>query len=48
MRESASPSLFDTLSQFPDTRLDRTKLHHMANILVIVVCAIICAAEMWE
>ena len=48
MSESASPSLFDTLSQIPDPRLDRTKLHQLVDILVIAVCATICAAETWE
>jgi predicted transposase YbfD/YdcC len=48
MSESASPSLFDTLSQVPDPRLDRTKLHPLVDILVIAVCATICAAETWE
>ena len=48
MSESASPSLFDTLSQVPDPRLDRTKLHQLVDILVIAVCATICAAETWE
>lgn len=48
MSESASPSLFDTLSEVPDPRLDRTKLHQLVDILVIAVCATICAAETWE
>src|SRR5215212_12004337 len=48
MSESASLSLFDTLSQVPDPRLDRTKLHQLVDILVISVCATICAAETWE
>lgn len=48
MSESASLSLFETLSQVPDPRLDRTKLHQLADILVIAVCATICAAETWE
>src|SRR5215218_452522 len=48
MSESASPSLFETLSQVPDPRLDRTKLHQLVDILVIAVCATIGAAETWE
>jgi len=48
MSESVSLSLFDSLSQVPDPRLDRTKLHQLADILVIAVCATICAAETWE
>jgi hypothetical protein len=45
MSESVALSLFDSLSQVPDPRLDRTKLHQLADILVIAVCATICAAE---
>src|SRR5205085_5824091 len=48
MSESAALSLFDSLSQVPDPRLDRTKLHQLVDILVIAVCATICAAESWE
>jgi hypothetical protein len=48
MSGSASPSLFDTLSQVPDPRLHRTKLHQLVDILVIAVCATIRAAETWE
>lgn len=48
MSESVSLSLFESLSQVPDPRLDRTKLHQLADILVIAVCATICAAETWE
>lgn len=48
MSESVSLTLFDSLSQVPDPRLDRTKLHQLADILVIAVCATICGAETWE
>ncbi|MCA1568632.1 MAG: ISAs1 family transposase, partial [Acidobacteria bacterium] len=48
MSESIALSLFDSLSQVPDPRLDRTKLHQLVDILVIAVCATICAAETWE
>ena len=48
MSEPVALSLFDTLSQVPDPRLDRTKLHQLVDILVIAVCATICAAETWE
>jgi predicted transposase YbfD/YdcC len=48
MSESMSLSLFDSLGQVPDPRLDRTKLHQLVDILVIAVCATICAAETWE
>lgn len=48
MYEPVTLSLFDTLSRVPDPRLDRTKLHPLVDVLVIAVCATICAAETWE
>jgi predicted transposase YbfD/YdcC len=41
-------SLFDSLGEVPDPRRERTKLHRLVDILVIAVCATICAAETWE
>ncbi len=48
MSEDLSLWLFDTLEQVPDPRRERTKLHLLVDILVIAVCAPICAAETWE
>jgi hypothetical protein len=48
MSEDLSLSLFDSLEQVPDPRRERTKLHLLVDILVIAVCATICAAETWE
>ena len=48
MSEPLSLSLFDSLGQVPDPRIERTKLHQLVDILVIAVCATICAAETWE
>ncbi len=48
MSDELSLSLFDTLGQVPDPRRERTKLHQLVDILVIAVCASICAAETWE
>lgn len=48
MSESIALSLFDTLAQVPDPRMERTKLHPLVDVLVIAVCATICAAETWE
>jgi hypothetical protein len=48
MSKELSCSLFDTLDQVPDPRRERTKLHQLVDILVIAVCATICAAETWE
>jgi len=48
MSDPVSLSLFDSLGEVPDPRRERTKLHHLVDILVIAVCASICAAETWE
>ncbi len=48
MSEDLTLSLFDSLEQVPDPRRERTKLHQLVDILVIAVCATICAAETWE
>lgn len=48
MSEELSLSLFDSLDQVPDPRRERTKLHRLVDVLVIAVCATICAAETWE
>jgi predicted transposase YbfD/YdcC len=48
MSDSVTLSLFDSLGEVPDPRRERTKLHQLVDILVIAVCATICAAETWE
>jgi predicted transposase YbfD/YdcC len=48
MSQDPSLSLLDSLEQIPDPRRERTKLHQLVDILVIAVCATICAAETWE
>ena len=32
----------------PDPRVDRTKKHSLADILVIALCAVVCGADSWE
>lgn len=48
MSEPVSLSLFDSLGQVADPRRERTKRHQLVDILIIAVCATICAAETWE
>lgn len=48
MSKSVALSLFDSLGQVPDPRMERIKLHQLVDVLVIAVCATICAAETWE
>jgi len=40
-------SIWEHFSVIPDPRVDRTKLHKLEDILVMVVCAVICGAETW-
>jgi hypothetical protein len=40
-------SIWEHLSIIADPRVDRTKLHKLEDILVIVLCAVLCGAETW-
>jgi len=35
-------------ADLPDPRVDRTKKHSLADILVIALCAVVCGADSWE
>jgi predicted transposase YbfD/YdcC len=35
-------------ADLPDPRVDRTKKHRLADILVIALCAVVCGADSWE
>ena len=35
-------------SGLQDPRIERTRLHHLMDIIVIAICAVICGAEGWE
>ena len=44
----SSVSLLPLASHFairPDPRVDRTKQHHLLDIMVIAFCAVLCGAE---
>jgi predicted transposase YbfD/YdcC len=41
-------ALVRAFADLPDPRIDRTKKHALADILVIALCALICGAETWE
>ena len=45
MPVSVSPALIEHLSELPDPRVERTRLHHLIDILPIAICAVICGAE---
>ena len=41
-------TLLDFFADLPDSRVERTKLHKMEDILAITICAVICGAEGWN
>lgn len=48
MEKLKAKSLFDSLQEIADPRVERTKRHLLVDILVIAICAVICGAESWE
>ena len=48
MSVSAFPTLVECLSDLPDPRVERTRLHNLMDILVIAICAVLCGAEGWD
>lgn len=48
MKKLKAKSLFDSLQEIADPRIERTKRHLLVDILVIAICAVICGAESWE
>jgi hypothetical protein len=40
-------SIWEHFPVVADPRVDRTKLHKLEDILVIVLCAVLCGAETW-
>lgn len=48
MKKLKAQSLFDSLQQISDPRVERTKRHLLVDILTITICAVICGAESWE
>jgi len=41
-------TLFENISAIKDPRIERHKRYLLVDILVIAICAMICAAETWE
>ena len=47
MEHAPVTSLRDHFAPLKDPRVERTKHHHLLDILVIAVCAVICGADTW-
>ena len=43
-----SPSLMAHLEQLDDPRMERTRLHHLLDILVIALCTLLCGGESYN
>lgn len=48
MESPAALPLLEHFAAVQDPRVDRTKLHPLANILTIAISAVICGAETWD
>ena len=48
MPASPWPALRKSLSELPDPRVERTRLHSLLDILTIGICAVVCGAEGWD
>lgn len=48
MPVSVWPALIEQLSDLPDPRVERTRLHSLLDILALAICAVICGAEGWD
>lgn len=48
MEKLKAKTLFDSLQEISDPRVERTKRHLLVDILAIAICAVICGAESWE
>ena len=47
MSTPPSTTIHQHFAAVPDPRLDRTKQHHLLDILTIARCAVICGADGW-
>lgn len=47
MDVNAPTGLLRAFADLEDPRVDRTKKHHLSDILVIAICAVICGADGW-
>ena len=47
MDVEAPRGLLRIFEEVEDPRLERTKLHGLTDILLIVLCAVICGADSW-
>jgi len=47
MNNQPTASITEHFASLQDPRIERTKLHHLLDILVIAICAVICGADDW-
>ncbi len=47
MEENNLRDLESLFVQVEDSRMERTKLHRLQDIIILAVCSVICGAEGW-
>ena len=47
MADGTGISLVEHFDDFEDPRVERTKCHHLRDIIVIAICAVFCGADNW-
>ena len=47
-KDEEEMDFLDIFGQLDDPRIDRKKLHPMPEILLLMLCAVICGAESWD
>lgn len=47
MSAHPAPRIADAFADLRDPRIDRTKRHHLLDILTITLCGVLCGAENW-
>ena len=47
MTKGQGVSVMDCFRSLDDPRIDRSKRHHLLDIVAIAICAVICGADSW-
>jgi hypothetical protein len=47
MQENDQRDLESLFAQVQDSRMERTKLHRLQDIIILAICGVLCGAEGW-
>ena len=48
MKLKPKQTISDYFINLEDPRIERTKRHHLIDVITIAICAVICGADTWE